>query len=66
MSKQRDLIERIIKESMLHLTAEEIYKEARKEMPNISLGYYDEDENNIDDRKSLWYWQIRQIWNQLK
>lgn len=38
MSKQRDLIERIIKESMLHLTAEEIYKEARKEMPNISLG----------------------------
>lgn len=27
---------------------------------------YDEDENNIDDRKSLWYWQIRQIWNQLK
>ena len=27
---------------------------------------YDEDENNVDDRKSLWYWQIRQIWNQLK
>lgn len=27
---------------------------------------YDEDENGTDDRKSLWYWQIIQIWNQLK
>lgn len=38
MSKQRDLVKKIIKESMLHLTAEEIYNEARREMPSISLG----------------------------
>ena len=38
MSKQRDLILKIIHESKLHLSAEDILKEASKEMPNISLG----------------------------
>ena len=37
-----------------------------KKSSTENLMDYDEDENNIDDRKSLWYWQIRQIWNQLK
>ena len=53
MSKQRDLIERIIKESMLHLTAEEIYKEARKEMPNISLGTVYRNLGNLVDEKCV-------------
>ena len=39
MSKQRDLIERIIKESMLHLTAEEIYKEGKVRKLKTTLGY---------------------------
>ena len=38
MSKQRDLIFEIIHESKLHLSAEDIFKEATKKMPNISLG----------------------------
>ena len=38
MSKQRDLILKIIHESKLHLSAEDIFKEATKKMPNISLG----------------------------
>lgn len=38
MSKQKDLINKIIKESMQHLTAEEIFIIARKSLPNISLG----------------------------
>lgn len=37
-SKQRDLILKIVAESTSHLTAEEIYKECRKQIPNISLG----------------------------
>jgi|GEM_PF-4171653 len=27
---------------------------------------YDHSGDNIEDRKSLWYWQIKQIWNYLK
>lgn len=37
-----------------------------KKSSTENLMDYDEDENSIDDRKSLWYWQIRQIWKQLK
>lgn len=37
-SKQRSLILQIINQSNIHPTAEEIYNECRKQMPNISLG----------------------------
>lgn len=37
-SKQRDLILHIINHSYHHPTAEDIYVECRKQMPNISLG----------------------------
>ena len=53
MSKQRDLVERIIKESMLHLTADEIYSEARKQMPNISLGTVYRNLANLVDEGSI-------------
>lgn len=53
MSKQRDLVERIIKESMLHLTADEIYIEARKQMPNISLGTVYRNLANLVDEGSI-------------
>mgnify|MGYP000939806370 CR=1 FL=1 len=61
MSKQRDLIERIIKESMLHLTAEEIYKEARKEMPNISLGTVYRNLGNLVDEGKVRKLQLRTL-----
>ena len=38
MSKQRDLILKVLRSSEGHMTAEEIYESAREEMPNISLG----------------------------
>ena len=38
MSKQKKLILEIIKNSEIHLTAEEIYNEAKKQIPSISLG----------------------------
>ena len=38
MSKQRDLVLDIIKQSHTHPTAEEIFFEARKKMPSIALG----------------------------
>lgn len=38
MSKQRKLVLQILRNSEGHLTAHEIYEEARKTMPNISLG----------------------------
>ena len=37
-SKQRDLILRILRSTNSHPTADWIYEQARKEMPNISLG----------------------------
>ena len=37
MSKQRDLVLDIIKQSHTHPTAEEIFFEARKKMPSIAL-----------------------------
>lgn len=37
MTKQRALILRIIRESKRHLTADQIYQEAIKEMPGIAL-----------------------------
>lgn len=37
-SKQRELVLAIVQNSMDHPTAESVYEEARKEMPNISLG----------------------------
>ena len=37
-SKQRDIILHILKSTTSHPTAEWIYNEARKELPNISLG----------------------------
>ena len=37
-TKQRDLILNIINNSYNHLTAEEVYEIARKEISNISLG----------------------------
>ena len=38
MTKQRRLIYSIITNSKEHLSAEEIYKSAKKEMPNIAIG----------------------------
>jgi len=38
MTRQRRLIYNIIMNSNTHLSAEEIYKKARKEMPNIAIG----------------------------
>jgi Fe2+ or Zn2+ uptake regulation protein len=38
MSKQRQLILRILRATSSHPTADEIFKKARREMPNISLG----------------------------
>ena len=37
-SKQREAILRVLKETTSHPTAEQIYKQVRKEIPNISLG----------------------------
>jgi Fur family peroxide stress response transcriptional regulator len=37
-SRQRELIRRTVSEYDGHLTANEIYQEVRKSMPNISLG----------------------------
>lgn len=37
-SKQRDLILKIVTESKMHPTAEDIYNECRKHISNISLG----------------------------
>ncbi|MDD3341384.1 MAG: transcriptional repressor [Bacilli bacterium] len=37
-SKQREIILAIVKESDKHPTAEEVYMEARKRLPSISLG----------------------------
>lgn len=38
MTKQRELIYKIVKDSMGHLSAEEIYFQAKKQMPSISMG----------------------------
>jgi Fe2+ or Zn2+ uptake regulation protein len=38
MTKQRQLIFDIVKDSMSHLSAEEIYFRAKKQMPSISMG----------------------------
>jgi Fe2+ or Zn2+ uptake regulation protein len=38
LSKQRELVHSIVKQSSTHPTAEEVYQAARKSMPNISLG----------------------------
>ena len=37
-SKQREAILRVLKETTAHPTAEQIYEQVRKEIPNISLG----------------------------
>lgn len=37
-TKQRDLVLRIVENSLDHPTAETIYERARKEMPSLSLG----------------------------
>lgn len=37
-SKQRNLISKILQDANCHPTADWIYEQARKEMPNISLG----------------------------
>ena len=38
MSKQKKLLYRIIQESDRHMTAEEIFTAARREMPSLALG----------------------------
>ena len=38
MTKQRKLIYDIVRDSMGHLSAEEIYFQAKKKMPSISMG----------------------------
>ena len=37
-SKQRDLILNIVKDTRTHPTADYVYENARKELPNVSLG----------------------------
>ena len=38
MTKQQLMIRRLLEQSVTHPTAEELYLEAKKEMPNISMG----------------------------
>ncbi len=38
MTKQQQIIRRLLEQSETHPTAEELYWEAKKEMPNISMG----------------------------
>ena len=38
MTKQQMMIRRLLEQSVTHPTAEELYLEAKKEMPNISMG----------------------------
>ncbi len=38
MTKQQLIIRRLLEQSETHPTAEELYLEAKKEMPNISMG----------------------------
>ncbi len=38
MTKQQEIIRKLLERSQTHPTAEELYWEAKKEMPNISMG----------------------------
>lgn len=51
-TKQRELIYNIVSSSTLHLTAEEVYDECVKSLPNISLGTVYRNLNYlVDDNK---------------
>jgi len=52
-TKQRDLILDIVNNSCCHMTAEDIYNEAIKFIPNISLGTVYRNLNNLVDLKEI-------------
>ena len=52
-TKQRELILRIINDSFLHMTAEEIYYECSKSISNISLGTVYRNLNNLVESKKI-------------
>ncbi|MEG2322625.1 MAG: transcriptional repressor [Bacilli bacterium] len=49
-SKQREVILQVVKESMVHPTAEMVYIEARKILPNISLGTVYRNLNSLHEK----------------
>ena len=52
-SKQRDLILKIVTESKMHPTAEDIYNECRKYISNISLGTVYRNLNTLVDLNEI-------------
>ncbi len=52
-SKQRDLILNIVQETRSHPTADWVYGEVRKELPNVSLGTVYRNLGQLVDNKSL-------------
>ncbi len=52
-TKQKELIFKIISSSYNHLTAQEVYTEARKEIDNISLGTVYRILNNLADNHQI-------------
>ena len=53
MSRQSKLVLQILRESEGHLTAREIYEQARRTMPNISLGTVYRDLNSLAERGEI-------------
>ncbi len=52
-SKQRDLILNIVQETRSHPTADWVYSEVRKELPNVSLGTVYRNLGQLVNNKSL-------------
>lgn len=52
-SKQREVIYRIVSNSYSHPNADEVYLEAKKEMPNISLGTVYRNLNSLCDNNLI-------------
>jgi len=53
MSRQKELVFKVLSTSEGHLTASEVYERARKEIPNISLGTVYRDLNELFDEKRI-------------
>lgn len=52
-TKQKDLILDIINNNSCHMTAEDVYKECIKSIPNISLGTVYRNLNNLVGKKKI-------------
>ena len=53
MSRQKELVFRILQESEGHLTASEVFERARKAFPNISLGTVYRDLSELYDESRI-------------